>query len=283
MLSNAVPGEAAANQATAQVCHTTALQLLLRLLPFKQAANKDNRPQQLADNRHALVEELHKHPLWRYSSLDQRPAWRMPLRNVAPPHAHEALLDYLRMAADADEAQRTAAQHRYRRNAPATAAEAAAELHAVYALAAVHAASQQQLKAKQPAQEQRLNSNDFLTLLRAYAALNEQPEGTLSENSAKQHYGASNRWQEEGAAAAVQALYAFAALTESATQQQQETDVSQAGSCSTPLAASKHSAIAGQHEVTPFAEAHSHHIDSSIPQQQELQVLLKLAELGAHS
>lgn len=295
MLSSAVPGEAASTQAATQACHTTALTLLLRLLPFKQPSSKDSTGKLLQHNRNALLEELHKHPLWRYSSLDERSAYQTPPRIVVPQETHDALLDFVKLAAEAEDVQRPGAMHKCRRDGPVTAADVAAELHAVYALAAAHAATEQQQQRKdgRPSLNKQLTSTELLALLSAYSSLSDSANSASSNGKSYQQLIGQNSsstadWQGDAAAAAVQAIYAFAALADTAAQHQpQHKAPGQLHSRPATTPTDKCAVGAekqGCHSCSGAASGTaSYQISSSDAKQQELEVLLQLARLAVPS
>jgi hypothetical protein len=302
----ALAGEAATAQATqpqaaavaAAAAHGPALQqILLRFLPFRggsKAVGSTTQQQQQQHNRHALLEELQRNPLWRFSSLDeQQRLQRNNLGKALPQQAHDALLDYVRMAADAEQQQRQG----HRQRGPRSPADAAAELHALYALAVVHVASQQQQP--QPHKDhangqgsfdgahhsRSLDDNEFMDLLKAYVSLDE------AASSSKQHYreqqDSSSGQQHQAAAAAVHALYAFAQLAESVQQKQKAPGELQSHrSVSEPAADSGTGHAVHRSKQAGSAPGwcgDSSSSSSNIGSQHDLQVLLKLAQLSTQT
>lgn len=298
----ALAGDAATAQATqpqaaaaaAAAAHGPALQqLLLRFLPFRGAskAGGSTAQQQQQHNRHALLEELHRNPLWRFSSLDeQQRLQRNNLGKALPQQAHDALLDYVRMAADAEQQQRQGHRQRGQRSA----ADAAAELHALYALAVVHVASQRQPQPhKDHANRQgsfdgghhsrSLDDNEFVDLLKAYVSLDEAANSSKQQHS-EQHQDSSGGQQHQATAAAVHALYAFAQLAESVQQKQAAPGELQAHRSVSEPAAAIGSAPVAQRSKQPGSAPgwadDSSSSSSNIGGQHDLQVLLKLAQLS---
>lgn len=294
----ALMGEPAASP----VYHTpAALQLLLRFLPFRagyKGLSLQHQVQQVQQhNRHLLLEELHRNPLWRWSNLDEQPSLQTSLKDAVPQEAHSALLEYVRMAAEAEQQQRPPLPRQYRRS-QLTPEEAAAELHALYALAVVHVASQQhhqqsQVKAhaKRAPDSKSLSDSDFLDLLKAYVAL--EDASSRAKAPLQQPGGAAAAKSNMDAAATVQALYAFATLADSMQQQQQQHHrhdaPGQLAACTATLSA--HAAVGGKHapqhsrqEGASNSSSGSDRCDGQLlAAEQDLQVLLQLARLGAQA
>jgi hypothetical protein len=299
----ALAGDAATSQASqpqaaavaAAAAHGPALQqLLLRFLPFRGGSKAvgsatQHQQHQQRHNRHALLEELQRNPLWRFSSLDeQQRLQRNNMTKALPQQAHDALLDYVRMAADAEQ------QHQgNRQRGPRSAADAAADLHALYALALVHVTSQQQQQQhKDHADGQgsidgdhhsrSLDDNEFLDLLKAYVSLDEAG-GSSKQQHSEQPQGHGGQ-QHQATAAAVHALYAFAQLADSVQQKQKAPGELQAHrSVSEPAAAdgSVHAVHRGKQPASaPGWCGDSSNSSSSAESPRDLQVLLKLAQLS---
>jgi hypothetical protein len=193
----------------------------------------------------STLEELHRHPLWRYGSTAAQ--WPEPRstsshhssRPLAPAEAESALLAYVRMAAEAEQqAGGSSPRQQARRLAQLSPTDIAAELHALYTLAAIHVASQQESSEQQQGGRKHkqhhgskpsLTDGDFMQLLKAYSALEDR-----SHQQQQQHQpgDSGTEWdsQAQAAAAAVGALYAFAKLADQQQEQeqsQQEQDASQ--------------------------------------------------------
>jgi hypothetical protein len=273
-------------------------QLLLRFLPFrggsKAVSSTAQQQQQQQHNRHALLEELQRNPLWRFSSLDeQQRLQRSNLGKALPQQAHDALLDYVRMAADAEQQQRQG----HRQRGQQSPADAAAELHALYALAVVHVASQHHPRPhKDHANGQgtfdgnhhsrSLDDNEFVDLLKAYVSLDEAVSSSKQQQHSEQQDSSSDKQHQATAAAAVHALYAFAQLADSVQQKHTAPGELQAHrSVSEPAA--------GAEDVSSFSASKQ---SSSAPgwcgdssnksssnSKHDMQVLLKLAQLSTQA
>jgi hypothetical protein len=303
----ALAGDAATSQATqpqaaavaAAAAHGPALQqLLLRFLPFRGGSKTvgsatQQHQHQPQHNRHALLEELQRNPLWRFSSLDeQQRLQRNNLAKALPQQAHDALLDYVRMAADAEQQQQG-----NRQRGPRSAADAAADLHALYALAVVHVASQQQQpQHKDHANGQgsfngghhsrSLDDNEFLDLLKAYVSLDEAGGSSKQQQRGEQQQGNSGGQQHQATAAAVHALYAFAQLADSVQQKQKAPGELQAHkSVSEPAAGdgSPHAVHRSKQPGSAPGWCGDSSSSSSAESQHDLHVLLKLAQLSTQS
>jgi hypothetical protein len=133
-----------------------------------------------AANRHRLLEELQRDALWQFSSMlePQRAhsssgaGWR----RLTPQEAESALLAYVRMAAAAEQQHSSSSSRQHARQRDRLLpSDVAAELQALYTLAAAHqepgAAGKGQRRGG--AAHVSLSGADFLELLGAYAALDE--------------------------------------------------------------------------------------------------------------
>lgn len=178
------------------------------------------------------MEELHRHPLWRYGSTAAQ--WPEPRstssKPLAPAEAESALLAYVRLASEAEQ------QQGIRRSGRAahqlSTADIAAELHALYTLAAVHVANQQDSQqsgnsSSHHGKKQSLADGDILELLKAYASLEDRSQQQSSAGgSSRQRQQDDAAWDSkaQAAAAAMGALYAFARLADPAGHQEQQHD-----------------------------------------------------------
>ncbi|KAF6265252.1 hypothetical protein COO60DRAFT_1479642, partial [Scenedesmus sp. NREL 46B-D3] len=269
-------------------------QLLLRFLPFRgcsKAVGSTTQQHQHPHNRHALLEELQRNPLWRFSSLDeQQQLQRTSLAKALPQQAHDALLDYVRMAAVAEHPQQPGHKQRGQRSP----ADAAAELHALYALAVVHVASQQQEpQRKDPGNGQgsldggeygtSLDDNEFLGLLKAYVSLDQAASSDKQQHSKPQQGSGGGQQQQAAAAAAVHALYAFAQLADSVQQKQKAPgELVAHTSMAEPAAADGVARTAHRSKQPGSAPGWRGDSSSRVDSQHDLQVLLKLAQLSMH-
>jgi hypothetical protein len=250
------------------------------------------------------MEELHRHPLWRYGSTaaqwpEPRSASSKPL---APAEAESALLAYVRMASEAEQQQGIRRQDRQAR---LSTADIAAELHALYTLAAIHVANQQD--SEQPASthhrnKQSLSDGDIMQLLKAYASLEDSSQQHRShrQQAAGDAEQCGEEWDSktQAATAAVGALYAFARLADQQQEPQQEdgrqqqqqagqapgqlqassSDSSSAVQAYKSLASGTRGQASSGNDSTASSNRSSHSSASG-----DLQVLLKLAQLGLHA
>jgi hypothetical protein len=249
-----------------------------------------------AVNQQRLTEELARDPRRR----------RANRRQLSTEEAQAALLAYVRVAAE--EQQQPGRMRGHAR----TPHDAAAELRALAALAAIHATHQQQQQQQQQQQEGgggqavglaagRLDSKRsrsegaYLDLLRAYAALDDAPcGGSGGSGGSKQARGAHS--PAEQVEAAMQALYAFAHLGDAARGELQHrstardaharappgrlSPVSPGSSSSSSRAAEPpRPAAAGSHSKSSGPAAGAIVSRSSGGSASDLQVLLQLAQL----
>lgn len=185
---------------------------------------------------HSALEELHRHPLWRYGSTAAE--WPAPRhassKPLAPAEAETALLAYVRMAAEAEQ------QHGLRREGrnaqQLSSADMAAELHALYTLAAIHVAQQQDCQhsagSQKEGQDSALAEGDFMQLLKAYASLEDRSAPADGSSSSRTGGAAGQQPQRvseqawdsrtQAAAAAVEALWAVARLADGPAPQDDE-------------------------------------------------------------
>lgn len=201
-------------------------------------ANSDT---QAPVRRAQLLEELRRDPLWQFSSMGpQRPRGGAAWKQLTASEAEGALLAYVRLAADAEQRQqddRGVASGR-RQLLPA---DVAADLQALYALAAMHAAHQQHPAVEHEQQQQQsrsssssssraparrrgpllhsLSETEFLELLQAYACLGDgeaaagQPaSGGWSSSRAGAGGSSSSMADPHGHTAAADTLHALCAL-----------------------------------------------------------------------
>jgi len=185
--------------------------------------------------RHQALEELHRHPLWRYGSTAAQ--WPEPRQGnnqpLAAAEAESALLAYVRMAAEAEQHADTQRPRRSRQQL--STADIAAELHALYTLAAVHVSQQQgpnqhlgSAGSAHPGQ-QALPDGDVMQLLKAYASLEDRSQhGSGHVGQSSQHGGHSwdNKTQ-AAAAAAMEAFWVFAKLADAPGQEHTQQDSQQ--------------------------------------------------------
>jgi hypothetical protein len=108
-------------------------------------------------------------------------------------------------------------------------ADIAAELHALYTLAAIHVANQQDAQlsdgSSHHSKKQSLSDGDVLQLLKAYASLEDRSQQQSGAGNSTRHLQQDDAaWDSktQAAAAAMGALYAFARLADPAGQQEQQ-------------------------------------------------------------
>lgn len=178
------------------------------------------------------MEELHRHPLWRYGSTAAE--WPEPRttssKPLAPAEAESALLAYVRLASEAEQQQ--GIRKSGRAGHQLSTADIAAELHALYTLAAIHVANQQDSQQSgnsassgHHGKKQSLSDGDILQLLKAYATLEDRSQQQSSAGGSTRHLQQEDAaWDSkaQAAAAAMGALYAFARLADPAGQQEQQ-------------------------------------------------------------
>jgi hypothetical protein len=251
------------------------------------------------------MEELHRHPLWRYGSTaaqwpEPRSASSKPL---APAEAESALLAYVRMASEAEQQQ---CIRRQDRQARLSTADIAAELHALYTLAANHVANQQdseQQAGTHHRSKQSLTDGDIMQLLKAYASVEDssQQHSKHRQQAAGDAEQCGEEWdsKKQAAAAAMGALYAFARLADQQQEAQQEDgqqdgrqQQQQAGQAPGQLQASSSdssSAVQAYKSLANGTRGQASSGDASSSRSSnssasgDLQVLLKLAQLGLHA
>lgn len=272
------------------------------------------------------LEELHRHPLWRYGSTAAQ--WPEPRstsshhssRPLAPAEAESALLAYVRMAAEAEQQAGSSPRQQARRLAQLSPTDIAAELHALYTLAAIHVAHQQESPEQQQGVGSRhkqqhgskppLTEGDVMQLLKAYSALedrgHQQQQQQQQPGSGDGSSGPEWDSQAQAAAAAMGALYAFARLADQQQEQsqgQQEHDVGQQDGQpgqQAQRAQQPTTAAPGQLQASSGSDSNtvqqafkslaasssmdgmrgSNSSNSSSAASGDLQVLLKLAQLG---
>jgi hypothetical protein len=270
--------------------------------------------------RTEVLEELHRHPLsWYGSTAAQWPGPRSARSSnqpLPPAEVESALLAYVRLAAESEQPQ----SHRNRlarRTQQLSSTDVTAELHALYTLAAVHVAQQQDRQEQAGgsngsgsghARAQSLSDSDLVQLLKAYASLEDSSQQPSSPSRDMNMQRAQQQQKAQAAAAALEALYAFARLAdtpqqEHGQQQQQQHNAhsrhhhqqqqqSPGGQAPGQLQASsdngsavvayKHLAAGGSSR-SPGASGDSPAGSSSSVSSSasgDLQVLLKLAQLG---
>lgn len=185
--------------------------------------------------RHQALEELHRHPLWRYGSTAAQ--WPEPRQGnnqpLAASEAESALLAYVRMAAEAE--QHAGTQRPRRSRQQLSTADIAAELHALYTLAAIHVSQQQcpnpHLGSTGSAHsgQQALPDGDVMQLLKAYASLEDRSQHGSGHGGQGSQHG-SHSWDNKtqaAAAAAMEAFWAFATLADAPQQEQTQQDAQQ--------------------------------------------------------
>lgn len=276
--------------------------------------------QQQLPHASTSLEELHRHPLWRYGSTAAQ--WPEPRstsshhssRPLAPAEAESALLAYVRMAAEAEQQADGSPRQQARRLAQLSPTDIAAELHALYTLAAIHVAHQQESPEQQQGGSRHkqqhgskpsLTEGDIMQLLKAYSALedrgHQQQQQQQQPGSGDSSSGPEWDSQAQAAAAAMGALYAFARLADQQQEQsqsQQEQDVSQQDGQPGQQAqrAQQPTAAPGQLRASSSSDSNtvqqafkslaaSSSMDgvrgsNSSAASGDLQVLLKLAQLG---
>lgn len=251
------------------------------------------------------MEELHRHPLWRYGSTAAQ--WPEPrstsTRPLAAAEADSALLAYVRLVADAEQQQ---GMRRQKERARLSPTDVTAELHALYTLAALHITQQQDPSEQRSSSgvaasdKQPMSDGDIMQLLKAYASLEDSSKqhGSPDSSCKPQHGGSDECWDSrtQAAAAAMGALYAFAHLADAGAQQESQQDPSQhqqqpgqapgqlqvSGSDgSSAMQAYKSLARTSQSLSTGSSTRGSSSTSRSTSG--DLQVLLKLAQLGVQA
>jgi hypothetical protein len=254
----------------------------------------------------ATMEELHRHPLWRYGSTAAQ--WPEPRstsnRPLAAAEADSALLAYVRLVADAEQQQGT---RRQRQRAWLSPTDITAELHALYTLAALHVTQQQDPSEQRSSSsvaasnKQPMSDVDIMQLLKAYASLEDSSRQHASTDLScrPQHGGSDEGWDSrtQAAAAAMGALYAFVRLADAGAQQDPQQDPSQqhpqqpgqapgqlqvSGSDGSGVVQAYKSLTRGSQSPSTSSSTRGSS-STSRSTSGDLQVLLKLAQLGVQA